>query len=173
MENAKWYVIHTYSGYENKVKTNLEKTVENRELQDKILEIKLPEEEVVEVKDGAKKAVKRKLFPGYLFVKMIMDNETWYIIRNTRGVTSFVGPGSKPVPLTDSEVEKLGFEQKVYSVDYEVGDCVKILNDSFRDFIGFVEEINMETQKVKVSVSMFGRDTEIELGFDEIERDED
>ena len=115
----------------------------------------------------------KKVLPGYVMIKMVMTDFSWYIVRNTRGCTGFVGPGSKPVPLTDSEVEKLGFEQKVYSVDYEVGDCVKILNDSFRDFIGFVEEIDMETHKVKVSVSMFGRDTEIELGFDEIEKDED
>lgn len=172
-QEAKWYVVHTYSGYENKVKVNLEKTIENNNLQHLFYDIKIPMEEVVEIKDGEQKSSMKKVLPGYVMIKMVMTDFSWYIVRNTRGCTGFVGPGSKPVPLTDSEVEKLGFEQKVYSVDYEVGDSVKILNDSFRDFIGFVEEINMETHKVKVSVSMFGRDTEIELGFDEIEKDED
>jgi len=172
-QEAKWYVVHTYSGYENKVKVNLEKTIENNNLQHLFYDIRIPMEEVVEIKDGEQKSSMKKVLPGYVMIKMVMTDFSWYIVRNTRGCTGFVGPGSKPVPLTDSEVEKLGFEQKVYSVDYEVGDCVKILNDSFRDFIGFVEEIDMETHKVKVSVSMFGRDTEIELGFDEIEKDED
>ncbi len=172
-QEAKWYVVHTYSGYENKVKVNLEKTIENNNLQHLFYDIRIPMEEVVEIKDGEEKSSMKKVLPGYVMIKMVMTDFSWYIVRNTRGCTGFVGPGSKPVPLTDSEVEKLGFEQKVYSVDYEVGDCVKILNDSFRDFIGFVEEINMETKKVKVSVSMFGRDTEIELGFNEIEKDED
>lgn len=172
-QEAKWYVVHTYSGYENKVKVNLEKTIENNNLQHLFYDIRIPMEEVVEIKDGEEKSSMKKVLPGYVMIKMIMTDFSWYIVRNTRGCTGFVGPGSKPVPLTESEVEKLGFEQKVYSVDYEVGDCVKILNDSFRDFIGFVEEINMETKKVKVSVSMFGRDTEIELGFNEIEKDED
>ncbi len=172
-QEAKWYVVHTYSGYENKVKVNLEKTIENNNLQHLFYDIRIPMEEVVEIKDGEEKSSMKKVLPGYVMIKMVMTDFSWYIVRNTRGCTGFVGPGSKPVPLTESEVEKLGFEQKVYSVDYEVGDCVKILNDSFRDFIGFVEEINMETKKVKVSVSMFGRDTEIELGFNEIEKDED
>jgi len=172
-QEAKWYVVHTYSGYENKVKVNLEKTIENNNLQHLFYDIRIPMEEVVEIKDGEQKSSMKKVLPGYVMIKMVMTDFSWYIVRNTRGCTGFVGPGSKPVPLTDSEVEKLGFEQKVYSVDYEVGDCVKILNDSFRDFIGFVEEIDMETHKVKVSVSMFGRDTEIELGVDEIEKDED
>ncbi|MBO5454585.1 MAG: transcription termination/antitermination protein NusG [Clostridia bacterium] len=172
-QEAKWYVVHTYSGYENKVKVNLEKTIENNNLQHLFHDIRIPMEEVVEIKDGEEKSSMKKVLPGYVMIKMVMTDFSWYIVRNTRGCTGFVGPGSKPVPLTDSEVEKLGFEQKVYSVDYEVGDCVKILNPSFRDFIGFVEEINMETKKVKVSVSMFGRDTELELGFDEIEKDED
>lgn len=172
-QEAKWYVVHTYSGYENKVKVNLEKTIENNNLQHLFYDIRIPMEEVVEIKDGEEKSSMKKVLPGYVMIKMVMTDFSWYIVRNTRGCTGFVGPGSKPVPLTESEVEKLGFEQKVYSVDYEVGDCVKILNDSFRDFIGFVEEINMETKRVKVSVSMFGKDTEIELGFNEIEKDED
>lgn len=172
-QEAKWYVVHTYSGYENKVKVNLEKTIENNNLQHLFYDIRIPMEEVVEIKDGEEKSSMKKVLPGYVMIKMVMTDFSWYIVRNTRGCTGFVGPGSKPVPLTESEVEKLGFEQKVYSVDYEVGDCVKILNDSFRDFIGFVDEIDMENKKVKVSVSMFGRDTQIELGFNEIEKDED
>lgn len=169
MENAKWYVIHTYSGYENKVKTNLEKTVENRELKDKILEIRLPEEEVVEVKDGAKKAVKRKLFPGYLFVKMIMDNETWYIIRNTRGVTSFVGPGSKPVPLSDEEIANLSLEEQTFEIDFAVGDSVRITDGPLTDFIGEVQTIDEENHKFVVLVSMFGRETPVELDYGQAE----
>ena len=169
MENAKWYVIHTYSGYENKVKTNLEKTVENRELKDKILEIRLPEEEVVEVKDGAKKAVKRKLFPGYLFVKMIMDNETWYIIRNTRGVTSFVGPGSKPVPLSDEEIANLSLEEQTFEIDFAVGDNVRITDGPLTDFIGEVQTIDEENHKFVVLVSMFGRETPVELDYGQAE----
>lgn len=169
MESAKWYVIHTYSGYENKVKTNLEKTVDNRELHDKILEIKLPEEEVVEVKDGAKKAVKRKLFPGYLFVKMIMDNETWYIIRNTRGVTSFVGPGSKPVPLSDEEIANLSLENPTFEIDFGIGDSVRITEGPLTDFIGEVQTIDEENHKFVVLVSMFGRETPVELDYGQAE----
>jgi len=169
MESAKWYVIHTYSGYENKVKTNLEKTVDNRELHDKILEIKLPEEEVVEVKDGAKKAVKRKLFPGYLFVKMIMDNETWYIIRNTRGVTSFVGPGSKPVPLSDEEIANLSLEDPTFEIDFGIGDSVRITEGPLTDFIGEVQTIDEENHKFVVLVSMFGRETPVELDYGQAE----
>lgn len=169
MENAKWYVIHTYSGYENKVKTNLEKTVETQELQNKILEIRLPEEEVVEVKDGVKTAVKRKLFPGYLFVKMIMDNETWYIIRNTRGVTSFVGPGSKPVPLTDAEIEDLCLEEQTFEIDFSVGDSVRITDGPLTDFIGEVQTIDEENHKFVVLVSMFGRETPVELEYGQAE----
>lgn len=172
-QEAKWYVIHTYSGYENKVKVNLEKTIENNNLQHLFYDIKIPMEEVIEVKDGETKSSFKKILPGYVMIKMVMNDFSWYIVRNTRGCTGFVGPGSKPVPLTEQEVEKLGFEEKVYAVDYEVGDAVKILNDSFRDFIGIVEEIDMERKLVKVTVSMFGRETPVELGFDEIEKDED
>ena len=169
MENAKWYVIHTYSGYENKVKTNIEKTVENRELQDKILEIRLPEEDVVEVKDGVQKETRRKLFPGYLFVKMIMDNETWYIIRNTRGVTSFVGPGSKPVPLSDEEIANLCLEEQTFELDFGVGDSVRITDGPLTDFIGEVQTIDEENHKFVVMVSMFGRETPVELEYGQAE----
>ena len=169
MENAKWYVIHTYSGYENKVKTNIEKTVENRELQDKIIEIRLPEEDVVEVKDGAQKVTRRKLFPGYLFVKMVMDNETWYIVRNTRGVTSFVGPGSKPVPLSDEEIANLCLEEQTFELDFGVGDSVRITDGPLVDFIGEVQSVDEETHKFVVMVSMFGRETPVELEYGQAE----
>ena len=169
MENAKWYVIHTYSGYENKVKTNIEKTVENRELQDKILEVRLPEEDVVEVKDGVSKESRRKLFPGYLFVKMVMDNETWYIVRNTRGVTSFVGPGSKPVPLTDEEIENLCLEEQTFELDFGVGDSVRITDGPLTDFIGEVQSVDEENHKFVVLVSMFGRETPVELEYGQAE----
>ena len=170
MENAKWYVIHTYSGYENKVKTNIEKTVDNLELHDKIVEVRLPEENVVEEKDGAQKESKRKLFPGYLFVKMVMDSETWYIVRNTRGVTGFVGSGTDPIPLTDEEIRNMGFEEIPVNVDYDINDSVQILNGAFKDFIGTVKEINKEKHKVKVLVSMFGRETPVELEFSQVQK---
>ena len=169
MENAQWYVVHTYSGYENKVKTNIEKTVENRNMHDRIIEVKLPEEEVVEVKDNVSKASKRKLFPGYVFVKMILDNETWYVIRNTRGVTSFVGPGSKPVPLTDEEIDSLCLEERKIEIDFEIGDSVRITDGPLTDFIGEVQTIDEINSKFVVLVSMFGRETPVELEFGQAE----
>ena len=170
METAKWYVVHTFSGYENKVKTNLEKMVENRGLHDNILEIKLPEEEVVEIKDDEKKIVKRKKFPGYLFLKMTMDNDTWYIVRNTRGVTGFVGPGSKPVPLTEDEIISMELEKRVVELDFEVGDNVRITDGSFEGFIGVVQSINMAEEKFTVIVSMLGRETPVEFEFGQAEK---
>lgn len=170
METAKWYVVHTFSGYENKVKTNLEKMVENRGLQNNIVEIKLPEEEVVEIKDDVKKVVKRKKFPGYLFLKMTMDNDTWYIVRNTRGVTGFVGPGSKPVPLTEDEIISMELEQRVIELDFEVGDDVRITEGSFEGFIGVVQSINMAEEKFTVLVSMLGRETPVEFEFGQAEK---
>ena len=168
-QEAKWYVVHTYSGYENKVKVNLEKTIENNNLHHVFFDIKVPMEEVVEVKEDKKRTVMKKMLPGYIIVKMIMTDFSWYIVRNTRGVTGFVGPGSKPVPLTDAEIERLGFEEKVFNLSYKEGDSVKIISDAFKDFVGIVEEINLERQKVRVSVSMFGRETPIELEFNQIE----
>ena len=163
---ARWYVIHTYSGYENKVATNIEKMVENRRLQDLIFEVKIPTEKVVEIKDNKRKEIERKIFPGYVLVKMIVTDETWYIVRNTRGVTGFVGTTTKPVPLSQEEVDKLGVETREITVDYNVGDSVKITDGPIAGFVGVVEEIDKEKQKVKVKVSMFGRETtaEIELG---------
>ena len=167
--DAKWYVVHTYSGYENKVKANLEKTIENNNLHNIFFDIRVPMEDVVEVKDNEKKVSQKKLLPSYIFIRMIMTDFSWYIVRNTRGVTGFVGPGSKPVPLTDAEIERLNFEEKTYNVDFKVGDNVRITYEPLQDFVGIVEEINMERKKVTVSVSMFGRETPVELEFHQIE----
>ncbi len=169
-EDAKWYVVHTYSGYENKVKANLEKIVENRSMQEYILDIVVPMEEQIEIKDGKKKATLKKVFPGYVLVKMIMSDESWYVVRNTRGVTGFVGPGSKPVPLTDEEVKAMGVEEFMPVVDYEVGDNVRVVSGPLENFIGLVEEINMEKRKVRVAVSMFGRETPVELELVQISK---
>ena len=169
-EESKWYVVHTYSGYENKVKANLEKIVENRSMQDYIIDIVVPMEEQIEIKDGKKKATLKKVFPGYVLVKMIMSDESWYIVRNTRGVTGFVGPGSKPVPLSDDEVKAMGVEEFAPEVDYEVFDNVRVISGPLENFIGIVEEINLEKRKVRVSVSMFGRETPVELELVQIQK---
>ena len=167
---GKWYVIHTYSGYENKVKANIEKTIQNRNLQDLIFEIKVPMEEQIEEKNGQRKAVKRKIYPGYVMVKMIMTDESWYVIRNTRGVTGFVGPGSKPIPLTDEEVRAMGVEFIPIKLDAEIGDNVRVTSGPLENFIGTIEEIYPDKQKVKVIVSMFGRDTPVELEYHQIQK---
>lgn len=165
-----WYVVYTYSGYENKVKTNLEKTVENHGLHDCIIDVKVPMEETIEVKNGKKKHVQRKLYPGYVMVKMFLTDEAWYIVRNTRGVTGFVGPNSKPIPLTDEEVRAMGVENIPIKLDVEVGESIIITSGPFESFIGVVEEVNPEKQKVRVVVSMFGRDTNVELDFVQVKR---
>jgi transcription termination/antitermination protein NusG len=169
-DGAKWYVVHTYSGYENKVKANLEKIVENRGMQDFILDIAVPMEEQIEIKDGKKKATLKKVFPGYVLIKMMMNDESWYIVRNTRGVTGFVGPGSKPVPLSDEEVKVMGVEEFDVIVDYEVNDNVRVIDGPLENFIGIVEEINHDKKKVRVAVSMFGRETPVELDFVQIRK---
>lgn len=166
----KWYVVHTYSGYENKVKTDLEKTVKNRELEDYIFDIVVPMEEQIEIKDGKRKTNLKKVFPGYVLVKMIVTEESWYIVRNTRGVTGFVGSGTDPIPLTDEEIRKMGFELTEVNVDYEINDSVKILNGPLENFVGVVQEINKEKHKVKVLVSMFGRETPVELEFSQVQK---
>lgn len=166
----KWYVVHTYSGYENKVKTDLEKTVKNRELEEYFFEIVVPMEEQIEIKDGKKKTNLKKVFPGYVLVKMIVTEETWYIVRNTRGVTGFVGSGTDPIPLTDEEIRNMGFEVAAVTVDYEVNDTVKIVNGPLSEFVGTVQEINKEKSKVKVLVSMFGRETPVELEFSQVQK---
>lgn len=166
----RWYVVHTYSGYENKVKTDLEKTVKNRELEDFFFDIIVPMEEQIEIKEGKRKTNLKKVFPSYVLVKMIVTEKTWYIVRNTRGVTGFVGSGTDPIPLTEEEIRKMGFEIKEVNVDYSVNDSVKILDGALRDFVGTVTEINKEKHKVKVLVSMFGRETPVELEFSQVEK---
>ena len=169
-EDAKWYVVHTYSGYENKVASNLEKTVENRQMQELIQEIRVPTEQVTEItEEGKRKEVERKIFPGYVIVKMVMTDESWYAVRNIRGCTGFVGPSSKPVPLTDAEVARLGVEQRQVEVSYQVGDSVNIIDGPLEGFIGVVEEMEPEKNRVRVTVSMFGRDTPVELELDQAE----
>ncbi len=165
-----WYVVYTYSGYENKVMDNLKKTVENHDLQDVILDIKVPMEETIETKNGKKRHVSKKMYPGYVMVKMFLTDDSWYVVRNTRGVTGFVGPASKPIPLTDAEVRTMGIENVRVSIDVEVGDNVIVVSGPLESFVGIVEEVNMERQKVKVLVSMFGRDTSVELDFVQIKR---
>lgn len=169
-DTAKWYVVHTYSGHENKVKINLEKIVENRGMEDIIQEIEVPIEEVVEIKNGKKKIKQRKIFPGYALIKMVMTNESWYVVRNTRGVTGFVGPGSKPVPLTESEVKRMGVELKVQEMDIELGDSVRVISGPFENFIGVVKDLNHEKRFLKVMISMFGRETPVELEYTQIEK---
>lgn len=166
----RWYVVHTYSGYENKVKTDLEKTVKNRELEDYFFDIVVPMEEQIEIKDGKKKANLRKVFHAYVLVKMIVTEETWYIVRNTRGVTGFVGSGTDPIPLTDEEIRAMGFDESTINVDYEVNDSVKILQGAFKDYIGNVQSIDKEKHRAKVLISMFGRETPVDVDFAHIER---
>ena len=173
-DEAKWYVVHTYSGYENKVASTLQTTVENRGLQDMVADVKVPTEIVTEVRDdGTTKEVERKLFPGYVFVKMVYTDETWYVVRNIRGCTGFVGPSSKPVPLTESEVYKMGVESRVVEVSYEVGDQVRIIDGPLEDFVGIVDELDADKNYVKVTISMFGRETPVELELNQAEKLDD
>ncbi len=169
-QEPRWYVVHTYSGYENKVKTDLEKTIKNRELEDFFFDIVVPMEEQIEIKDGKRKTNLKKVFPGYVLVKMIVTEESWYIVRNTRGVTGFVGSGTDPIPLTNEEIRNMGFEMTVVNVDYDVNDTVRVVNGPLASFIGTVQEINKEKNKVKVLVSMFGRETPVELEFSQVEK---
>ena len=163
-----WYVVHTYSGYENKVATNIEKIVENRGLHDLILAVNVPVEKVIETTDKGEKEIERKLFPSYVLVKMVMNDETWHIIRNTTGVTGFVGPGSRPVPLTDEEVERMGVEVRTIEIKFAVGDSVRIIDGPLSGFIGIVEEISEDLTNVKVSASLFGRETKVELSTNQV-----
>lgn len=169
-EKARWYVVHTYSGYENKVKANLEKTIENRNLETLILDVQVPLEEVIEEKDGKRKVSLKKKFPGYVLVKMLMTDESWYVVRNTRGVTGFVGPGSKPVPLTDEEVDSMGIAEAIEDIDISVGESIRIVSGPIRDFVAVVQEINSEKRKIKALVNMFGRDTLAELDFNQVDK---
>ena len=167
---AKWYVVHTYSGHENKVKASIEKLVENRGMQDLVLDVVVPTEDIVELKNGQRKIKTRKMFPGYVLVKMIVTNESWYIVRNTQGVTGFVGHGSDPVPLTLDEVRRMGIEKIYIDLDISIGDTIKVINGPFENFMGVVEEVNMEKQTLRARVSMFGRDTPVELDFAQVDK---
>ena len=170
-EEAKWYVAHTYSGYENKVKANIEKSVENRGISNLIQAVEVPMEDVIEEKNGEQKVVKRKIFPGYVVVKMIMNDESWYVVRNTRGVTGFVGPGSKPVPLSDDEVEKMGVEQvRMADIGFEIGDAVNVKSGPLEGFSGKIESIDKENRRISVKVSMFGRESTIEVEYGQLEK---
>jgi transcriptional antiterminator NusG len=172
MSEAKWYVVHTYSGYEKKVKANIEKTIENRHLEDQILEVRVPMEDVVEVKNGTKKQVQKKMFPGYVLLNMVMNDDTWYVVRNTRGVTGFVGPGSKPVPLKPQELKALGSEaqdQKVV-VDLEAGDSVIVTGGAWKDTTGVVSSVNQAKQTITIEVELFGRATPVEISFSEVKK---
>lgn len=166
----RWYVVHTYSGYENKVKTDLEKMIKNRELQDYFFDIIVPMEEQIEIKDGKTKTNLKKVFPGYVLVKMIVTEQTWYIVRNTRGVTGFVGSGTDPIPLTDSEIRKMGFDIQSFNINYEVNDQIRVIAGPFENFTGTVISINKEKHKVKVMISMFGRETPVDVDFTEVEK---
>lgn len=175
MDEANWYVVHTYSGYENKVKANIEKTIENRNLQDQILKITVPLETVVEMKNGAKKSVQKKMFPGYVLVNMIMNDDTWYVVRNTRGVTGFVGPGSKPVPLAPEEMRALGFDgtgegKTTFICEYKVGDSVMVTSGVWENTVGVIKGINEGKQIITINVDMFGRETPVEISFTEVKK---
>ena len=170
MSDAKWYVVDTYSGYENKVKTNIDKAIENRHMEDQILEVRVPMEEVVELKNGGQRTVQRKMLPGYVMIHMIMNDDTWYVVRNTRGVTGFVGPGSKPVPLEDSEMENLGIKRDDVVVDFGVGDTVTVLSGAWEGTVGVVQSMNEQKKSLSINVELFGRETPVELGFSEVKK---
>ena len=169
-KEARWYVAHTYSGYENKVKANIEKTIENRHLEDQILEVRVPMQDVVEMKNGTKKQVSKKLFPGYVLINMIMNDDTWYVVRNTRGVTGFVGPGSKPVPLTEEEMIPLGIQTEIIEIDYAEGDSVVVTGGAWKDTTGVIQSINRQKQVVTINVELFGRETPVEISFAEVKK---
>ena len=170
MAEAHWYVVHTYSGYENKVKIDIENTIKNRNLQDQILEVSVPMQSVVEIKNGVEKAADKKMFPGYVLIHMVMNDDTWYVVRNTRGVTGFVGPGSKPVPLTEEEMAGLGFAREDVVVDFEVGDMIVVISGAWKDTVGAIRSINDSKKTVTITVEMFGRETPVELSFAEVKK---
>ena len=170
MAEARWYVVHTYSGYENKVKANIDKAIENRHLENEILEVSVPVQDVVELKDGVRKQSSRKMFPGYVLIKMVMNDDTWYVVRNTRGVTGFVGPGSKPVPLTEEEMANLGIKRENIEVDFEVGDMITVIGGVWKDTVGAIVSINERKQSVTINVDMFGRETPVEISFADIKK---
>lgn len=168
-EDFRWYIVHTYSGYENKVASDLQTTIENRGLQNMFADVKIPTEKVTEVIDDKSKEVERKIFPGYVFVKMVLTDESWYIVRNIRGCTGFVGSSDEPIPLTEAEVAKMGVEVRSVEISYDVGDSVRIIDGPLEDFVGIVEEIDKDKNSVRVTVSMFGRETPVELELNQAE----
>lgn len=175
MSDAKWYVVHTYSGYENKVKANIEKTIENRHLEDQILEVRVPMQDVTELKNGVSRQVQKKMFPGYVLLNMVMNDDTWYVVRNTRGVTGFVGPGSKPVPLTEAEKLNLGIGSEVptdamIEIDFAEGDSVVVISGAWEDTTGIIQSLNMQKQTVTINVELFGRETPVEISFAEVRK---
>ena len=170
MSEAKWYVVHTYSGYENKVKANIDKTIENRHLEDQILEVRVPLEEVIEMKNGVQKVSMKKLFPGYVMIHMIMNDDTWYVVRNTRGVTGFVGPGSKPVPLEEEEMSRFGIHQENIVYDFEIGDTVTVLSGAWEGTVGVVQSMNEQKQSLSINVELLACETPVELGFSEVKK---
>ena len=170
MSEAKWYVVHTYSGYENKVKANIDKTIENRHLEEQILEVRVPMQEVVELKNGVQKASQKKMFPGYVLIHMIMNDDTWYVVRNTRGVTGFVGPGSKPVPLTDEEMIPLGIKQENVVVDFVEGESIKVVSGAWADTVGVIQSLNVQKQSLTINVELFGRETPVEISFADVKK---
>ena len=170
MAEANWYVVHTYSGYENKVKANIEKTIENRHLEEEILEVRVPMQDVVELKNGAKKTVQKKMFPGYVLINMIMNDDTWYVVRNTRGVTGFVGPGSKPVPLSEAEMKPLGIKTENVSVDFTEGDTIAVVAGVWKDTVGVVQRMDFGKQTATINVELFGRETPVEISFAEVRK---
>jgi len=170
MAEANWYVVHTYSGYENKVKANIEKTIENRHLEEEILEVRVPMQDVVELKNGTRKTVQKKMFPGYVLINMIMNDETWYVVRNTRGVTGFVGPGSKPVPLTEAEMKPLGIKVDNISVDFAEGDTIAVVAGVWKDTVGVVQRMDFSKQTATINVELFGRETPVEISFAEVRK---
>ena len=171
MSEAHWYVVHTYSGYENKFMFDIENTIENRNLQDQILEVSVPMLPVVELKNGVEKKADKKMFLGYVLINMVMNDDTWYVVRNTRGVTGFVGPGSKPVPLTEEEMASLGFHREEdVLVDFEAGDMVVVISGAWKDTVGAIKAINDSKKTITMHVEMFGRETPVELGFAEVKK---
>ena len=168
--NAHWYVVHTYSGYEMKIKANLEKTIENRHLQNQIFEVRVPVQDVVEIKNGARRNVSRKMFPGYVLVNMDMNDETWYVVRNTRGVTGFVGPGSKPVPLSDAEIKPLGIKTENMSIDFGVGDEIEVVAGVWNGTVGIVQRMDFGKQSATINVNLFERETPVEISFSEVRK---
>lgn len=169
-KEARWYVAHTYSGHENKVKANIEKIIENRHLEDQILEIRVPMQEVSELKNGVRKTSMKKIFPGYVLINMVMNDDTWYVVRNTRGVTGFVGPGSKPVPLSDVEMRNMGIRTDAIVVDFDEGDTVTVIGGVWKDTVGVIKSMNPSKQIVTINVDLFGRETPVEISFADVRR---